>query len=82
MTCVVNNLPEKTQVLLDAGYYVVRIREINPNGVLPLVDIKHPNLLQISYRYKNTDTAKDFKAVSNEIDDWLQNLGGCLNRKI
>ena len=65
---------QKTQALLNAGYYVVRIREINPNGVLPLVDIKHPNLLQIQHRYKNTDTAKDFKAVINTIDDWLKNV--------
>ena len=65
---------QKTHALLDAGYYVVRIREINPNGVLPLVDIKHPNLLQIQHRYKNTDTAKDFKAVINKMDDWLKNV--------
>lgn len=64
---------QKTQALLDAGYYVVRIREINPNGVLPLVDIKHPNLLQIHYRYKNTDTDKDFKAVIKKISGWLKN---------
>lgn len=65
---------QKTKALLDAGYHVVRIREMNFNGVLPLVDIKHPNLLQIHYIYKNKHTAKDFKAVVKEINGWLQNV--------
>jgi very-short-patch-repair endonuclease/DNA-directed RNA polymerase subunit RPC12/RpoP len=63
---------QKTKALLDAGYHVVRIREINFNGTLPLVDIEHPNLLQIQYRYRNTDTAESFKAVVTEIEDWLK----------
>jgi very-short-patch-repair endonuclease len=73
---------QKTQALLDAGYHVVRIREINFNGVLPLVDIKHPNLLQIHYRYKNTDTAKDFKAVIKEINGWLKNVSAISPERI
>ena len=73
---------QKTQALLDAGYHVVRIREINMNGVLPLVDIKHTNLLQIHYRYKNTDTPKDFSAVITEINGWLKNVSMVSSGKI
>lgn len=40
---------QKTQALLDAGYHVVRIREINYNGILDFLDLQDSRLLQLPY---------------------------------
>jgi hypothetical protein len=39
----------KTQELLDSGYKVIRVREARPEVSLPLLSIKHDNLVQISW---------------------------------
>lgn len=63
---------QKTQALLDAGYKVIRIREDNFNGKLPLVKVAHPNLLQIHHKYHNQQHEKSFSKVCEKIKHWLE----------
>lgn len=62
---------QKTEALLNAGYKVIRIRESSTNGILPLVDVSHPNLLQIRHRYHNKQNAQSFGDVCRKVSDWL-----------
>ncbi|WP_350350070.1 zinc-ribbon domain-containing protein [Agromyces sp. G08B096] len=39
----------KTTAILEAGYFVVRIRQ----GELPHLELEHPRLLQLDYRYRS-----------------------------
>lgn len=58
----------KTEALLAAGYHVVRIRERN----LAHLDIKHPNLLQLSFHFKRSAQKKDASALVPQVADWLR----------
>lgn len=66
---------EKTQILLDAGYLVIRVRENHGDKlILPFVPITHSNLLQISHDYRINK--RDMKKAADLIETWLltQNL--------
>lgn len=64
----------KTQALLDAGYYVVRIREINFNGTLSFIKINDPRLLQLHHRYSNKLSSDTFDEVIQLITEWIAAL--------
>jgi hypothetical protein len=56
----------KTEALLNNGYLVVRIREKTKKHKLELLNLHHPNLLQISWLY-NTDST----SLRGKIYKWL-----------
>lgn len=56
----------KTQALLEAGFYVVRVRE---NG-LPHLELNHDRLLQLDYRWHHLDDTLQ-RDVVDKIGAWL-----------
>lgn len=66
----------KTKLLLDNGYYVVRIREKNYNGTLDFLDMHHDNLFQIHHEYKGQKLDHDefLKDTIYKIDSWVKSL--------
>lgn len=60
----------KTLLLLDNGYLVVRLREYTKQNVLPLLDINHTNLLQIPLPYITGDD--NLIEAVNQIREWLE----------
>lgn len=61
---------EKTLVLLENGYKVVRIRETIPQIPLPLLEIKDTNLLQLSVPYMKTND--NLIEAVDQIKQWLE----------
>lgn len=61
---------KKTENLLENGYTVIRIRESSRLYHLDFLEIKHPNLLQISVPYHISDDKHLFKAVG-QIKSWI-----------
>lgn len=59
---------EKTLMLLDKGYNVVRIREVTRGESLEFLPISHPKLLQLPWKYRKDSLGLD--AVVNEILLW------------
>lgn len=64
---------EKTQALIDAGYYVVRLREINPAGTLEMLPIADRKLLQIHHKYDQT-VIEPFTDTIKVISAWFATL--------
>lgn len=62
------NDTENTQLLLNNGYIVVRIRE----DLLPFLAISHENLLQMSHRFSYAP--QDVEATFRKILDWLESV--------
>lgn len=62
---------DKTQALIDAGYKVVRVREESFAGRLDFLDISHPDLLQISYRYEIGSPSNTFDGTVKTIREWV-----------
>lgn len=60
---------EKTQLLLNAGYLVIRVREKCPRNVLVDLPVDDPNLLQLSVPYSTKDDHL-IEAVE-KIKQWL-----------
>jgi very-short-patch-repair endonuclease len=67
---------QKTRLLLDNGYHVVRIRERNLNGELDFLDISDIRLLQIHHEYKGNRVshAEDVQNTIYEIDKWIKSV--------
>ena len=63
---------QKTQALLDAGYCVIRVREINFNGTLNFLDLDSPRLLQIHHRYNNKLRKDSFNDEIKSIKTWMK----------
>ena len=59
---------ENTQVLLDNGYIVVRIRE----SKLPFLDLMDKHLFQISHRFSLE--AKDISQTAQRILEWVNDI--------
>lgn len=59
----------KTQALLGAGYYVVRIRE----NRLPLLPLRHDRLLQISHRWSGE--SEHLVNTIETIEHWVASMG-------
>lgn len=57
---------DKTNALLSHDYLVVRIRE----NSLPLLEIDHPNLMQLNVQYSKDDD-KNLESAIEEIESWL-----------
>lgn len=66
---------QKTQALLDAGYHVVRVREVNYAGTLEFLDIKHKNLLQLNHNYSNKLRPHSFDPIIKELSTWAEISG-------
>lgn len=66
----------KTQILLDNGYHVVRIREKSVNGTLEFLDIAHEKLLQIQHVYagQKLDHSESIKETIDQINSWIQKM--------
>lgn len=58
----------KSEILLDSGFLLVRIRE-QSRFELPHLDIQHPNLLQLSVPYSKTD--EHLIEAVEKIKTWL-----------
>lgn len=63
---------QKTQALLDAGYCVIRVREINFNGTLNFLDLDSPRLLQIHHKYNNKLRKDSFDDEIKSIKTWMK----------
>ncbi|WP_411376408.1 zinc-ribbon domain-containing protein [Arthrobacter sp. MPF02] len=67
---------EKTVILLDAGYTVVRIREQAKNLPLPALPLQHPRLLQIDFKVPYGAAAQNqmdevMKGTAQRIEEWV-----------
>lgn len=64
----------KTQILLDNGYHVVRIREKSVNGALDFLDISHENLFQVQHIYtgQKLDHSESIEGTIAKINHWMQ----------
>lgn len=65
---------QKTQALLDAGYCVIRVREINFNGTLSFLEIDDTRLLQLHHRYSNRLPVGTFDRAIHSISEWIATL--------
>lgn len=61
---------EKTELLLDNGYTVIRIREQSSKYPLPALDLKHNNLLQLKVLFSRRKDILD--AAVESIETWLE----------
>lgn len=66
----------KTQILLDNGYHVVRIREKSVNGTLEFLDISHEKLFQVQHVYagQKLDHSESIKDTIDQINTWIQKM--------
>jgi len=62
----------KTQALLNAGYFVVRVREEQPKVCLAYLPIKHDHLLQLSFHHQKN--GHDTKEIRQQVYSWLQSF--------
>lgn len=66
---------QKTQALLDPGYHVVRVREVNYAGTLEFLGIKHKNLLQLNHNYSNKLRPHSFDPIIKKLSTWAEISG-------
>lgn len=62
---------KKTLSLLEAGYSVVRLREFSRYFSLPILNINHPNLLQLPVEYTQNNEPALVEAVATVVC-WLK----------
>lgn len=61
---------DKTHALLDAGYKVVRVREESSLGKLFYLNISHPHLMQVTYKYNQGLAPNTFFDLIEAIKEW------------
>ena len=66
----------KTRDLLDAGYVVVRVREVRSDISLPFLPIQHPSLIQLGWDQKET-----IPVLVEKISSTLRSLRECATVK-
>jgi len=54
---------EKTQILLDSGFSVVRVRE----GDLPFIGITHPDLHQLNFKWNLRSKGQDVSEIASFV---------------
>lgn len=61
---------DKTRILLDKNYYVIRVREVSPHIQLGFLPIEHDNLFQIKFDY--TADYCNLPVVVEQIQEFVE----------